>query len=56
MTDIDLKQMLFEQKMKDIEDDVVPFGFVDDGSNFIQSLEDEKPEWVVELPDNGWTR
>jgi hypothetical protein len=56
MTDINLKQMLFEQKMKDIEDDVVPFGFVDDGSTFIQSLEDDKPEWVVELPDNGWIR
>ena len=26
MTDINLKQMMFEQKMKDIENDVVPFG------------------------------
>ncbi len=29
MTDINLKQLMFEQKMKEIEDDVVPFGFVD---------------------------
>jgi len=47
MTDIDLKQMLFEQKVKEIEDDVVPFGFVDDGSDFIP--EDEKPSWYVEF-------
>jgi hypothetical protein len=56
MTNIDLKKMLFDQKMKDIEDDVVPFGFVDDGSQFINSLEEDKPGWVVELPDNGWIR
>ena len=56
MTNIDLKRMLFDQKMKDIEDDVVPFGFVDDGSQFINSLEEDKPGWVVELPDTGWVR
>ena len=31
MTDINLKQMMFEQKMRQIEDDLVPFGFIDDG-------------------------
>ena len=31
MTDINLKQMLFEQRMKEIEDNIVPFGFIDDG-------------------------
>lgn len=31
MTDINLKQMMFEDKMRQIEDDIVPFGFVDDG-------------------------
>jgi hypothetical protein len=31
MTDINLKQMLFDERMKQIEDDVPPFGFVDDG-------------------------
>ena len=30
-TDINLKQMLYEEKMKQIEDEIVPFGFVDDG-------------------------
>ena len=31
MTDINIKDMLFKQRMKEIEDDMVPFGFTDDG-------------------------
>lgn len=31
MTDINLKQMMFEEKMQAIQDDVIPFGVVDDG-------------------------
>lgn len=50
MTDVDLKQMLFEQRIKAIEDDVVPFGFMDDGSNYVP--EDEKPAWYVEFDVN----
>ena len=30
-TDVNLKQMLYEEKMKQIEDEVVPMGFIDDG-------------------------
>ena len=47
MTDINLKEMLFKQKMKQIEDDIVPFGHIDDGSQFIE--EQEKPGWYVEF-------
>jgi len=47
MTDIDLKQMLFNQKMKEIEDDMVPFGFVDTGEEYIDQVENKKPDWVV---------
>ena len=51
MSDIDLKQMLFEQKMKDIEADVVPFGIVDDGSEYIEELESredmERKQWGI---------
>ena len=47
MTNIDLKEMLFNQKMQQIEDDIVPFGFIDDGEDFIR--ESEKPAWFVEL-------
>lgn len=30
-TDVNLKQMLYKEKMKQIEDEVVPMGFIDDG-------------------------
>lgn len=54
MTDINLKQMLFEQKMQEIEDDMVPFGFIDDGSDAIAEIERERPgsEWAVEYDPN----
>jgi len=51
MTDIDLKKMLFEKRMEEIENDIVPFGFVDDGSQYIEE-EIKKPEWFVEFDVN----
>lgn len=48
MTDINLKQMMFEQKMKEIEEDIVPFGFIDDGSQHIQQIEQEGQPWAIE--------
>ena len=48
MTNIDLKQMLFDQRMKEIENDVVPFGFHDDGSTFANSLDQDYSPWAVE--------
>ena len=47
MTNIDLKDMLFKQRMKEIEDDLVPFGFVDDGTSDIPQQEEGTP-WAVE--------
>ena len=48
MTNINLKEMLFKQKMKEIEDDVVPFGFIDDGSSHMEVLENsEKDHWQI---------
>jgi len=50
LTDIDLKQMLFEQKVKDIDDDLPPFGFIEDGLDD-QTFEEGKP-WAIEYaPD-----
>lgn len=46
LTDVDIKNMLFEQKMQQIEDDVLPFGFIDDGSAYMDEIDDErKPLW-----------
>jgi hypothetical protein len=52
MTDINLKQLLFENRMKEIEDDVVPFGFHDDGSQYANSLDQNDNEWAVEYDPN----
>ena len=52
MTDINLKNMLFDQRMKEIEDDIVPFGFIDDGSEHIENLERNNNSWAIEYdPD-----
>ena len=54
MTDINMKQMMFEQRMKEIDEDLVPFGFVDDGSQYINELEnqDRGTEWAIEYDPN----
>ena len=44
--------MLFNQRMKDIEDDVVPFGFIDDASDHIQNLEKEDHPWAIEYAED----
>ena len=49
MTDINLKQMMFEQRMKEIEDDVLPFGVIDDGLDDVPQLEeDPRGPWKIE--------
>lgn len=44
LTDISLKNMLFEQRMKEIEDDILPFGFIEDGVDNVTE-EDKQDEW-----------
>ena len=53
MTDINLKEMMFKNKMKEIEDDLPPFGFIDDGLDGIPTEEErEGRQWAIEyLPD-----
>ena len=36
MTDINLKEMMFKRKMKEIEDDVPPVGFIDNGLDYAE--------------------
>ncbi len=54
MTDINLKDMIFKQKMKEIDDDMVPFGFIDDGSEEIARIENSNSgyNWAVEYDPN----
>ena len=42
MTDINLKEMMFAKKMKEIEDDVPPVGFIDDGLEQVREEENQK--------------
>lgn len=43
MTDVNLKQMLFDQRMREIEDDVPPFGIIDDGNHYVPPPEPYDP-------------
>lgn len=54
MTDINMKEMMFAQRMREIDEDVVPFGFVDDGSDYINEIETNErgTEWAIEYDPN----
>ena len=42
---------IFNQKLKAIEEDIVPFGFIDDGSEQIKKIEiedDPRQQWQIE--------
>jgi len=45
-TDINIKDLMFKQKMKEIEDDVLPFGFIDNGLSDIPP-EDADDPWEI---------
>ena len=52
MTDINLKDMLFQQRMADIEADVLPFGFVDDGvGDQPPPIDHERFGWGITVSD-----
>ena len=53
MTDINLKDIMFKQKMREIEDDLPPFGFIDDGLSAHPTEEEiEGRQWAIEYaPD-----
>ena len=52
MTNINLKEMMFKDRMQQIENDLVPFGFIDDGSAAIDDWEqkekDKENPWAME--------
>jgi len=49
MTSINLKEMMFQQRMHEIEEDVVPFGFHDDAGDIIDAIEAQE-----KMKDQGW--
>ena len=57
MTDINLKQILYDEKMREIQDDVPPFGFVDDGTDYLEEQKriDEANTWQTYKPyESDW--
>ena len=53
LTDINIKDMIFKQKLKEIEEDIVPFGFIDDGHEQVKRIEaSEEHPWAIEYDRN----
>ena len=50
LTDIDIKQMLYDQRIAEIENDIPSFGFIDDGSDAIADIErqEDNSPWQIE--------
>jgi hypothetical protein len=52
MTDINVKKLMFDQRMQEIEADVPPFGFHDDGAVFEPTYEEKMDPWAIYQPDD----
>jgi len=48
LTDINIKDVIYNQKMKEIQEDIVPFGFIDDGSEHMKTIETQEDPWQIE--------
>jgi len=55
MTDINIKKVLFERQAREIEDDILPFGIIDDGSNAMDEYDREdklqhiRDQWQIPM-------
>ena len=47
MTDINVKKMMFKQRMREIEEDVPPFGFADESGNEDITYEEKLDPWSL---------
>ena len=48
ITDINLKEMMYKNRMQEIDNDMVPFGFVDDGLEEVERTVDPREPWAIE--------
>jgi len=53
LTDVNLKDMMFKQRMQEIENDVLPFGFIDDGMEQVQE-EEQRDDWSTKKWVEEW--
>jgi hypothetical protein len=58
LTNLDIRKDLYEDKMKQIEDDMTPFGFIDDGVNDepISYIDEDGQMWTADRDNDnsGW--
>jgi hypothetical protein len=52
MTDINLKEIMFADRMKEIEQDIPPVGFIDDGSEYMQQIEQQEQGWIQQKEED----
>ena len=53
LTDIDMKNMLYQEQLQAIQDDLIPFGFIRDNNNAdepIVEVDNMGQQWVVQEP------
>jgi len=53
MTDINIKQMMYDQRIAEIEADVPPFGFHDDGIVEVPEVKPEDPWSLLDYKEKG---
>ena len=51
MTDISIRDLMFQQRMQEIENDILDWGFVDDGLDYIAPATADQP-WSTDLNVN----
>ena len=47
-TNVNIKELMFEQRMREIEDDVPPFGIIDDGLDYAEQQD------IQDQLNTGW--
>ena len=53
LTDVDIKDMLYKQRVQEIENDVLPFGFIDDGVDAVEH-QDMVDDWSTRRWAEEW--
>jgi len=47
MTDLDIRQQMYKDQMKSMEEDMLPFGIIDDGRSDDTFTDNEGTTWQV---------
>ena len=53
LTDFDLREKMYHEKMKEIDESYLPFGFIDDGIEQETIVDDTGTRWSVERTDRS---